>query len=48
MSYVVVRMVKYKLGQLMVIYNYNEWIFKNYLNKEIDVEKFYFNYELIN
>lgn len=32
----------------MVIYNYNEWIFKNYLNKEIDVEKFYFNYELIN
>ncbi len=41
-------MAKYKSGQLTAIYNYNERVFKNHSNKEIDVEKSHLNYELTN
>lgn len=48
MSYLVARMQKMKAGNLVGMGNHNQRLTDNYLNKEIDTERSYLNYDLVN
>lgn len=48
MSYLVARMQKMKAGNLVGMGNHNQRLTDNHLNKEIDTERLYLNYDLAN
>ncbi|KRM32776.1 mobilization protein [Lactobacillus intestinalis DSM 6629] len=48
MSYLVARMQKMKAGNLVGMGNHNQRLTDNHLNKEIDTERSYLNYDLVN
>lgn len=48
MSFVVARMQKMKAGNLVGIGNHNQRLIDNHSNKDIDTERSYLNYDLVN
>lgn len=48
MSFVVARMQKMKSGNLVGVGNHNQRNTDNHSNKDIDVERSYLNYDLVN
>src|SRR5699024_5117675 len=48
MSFVVARMQKMKAGNLVGIGNHNQRLTDNHSNKDIDTERSYLNYDLVN
>ena len=48
MSFVVARMQKMKSGNLVALGNHNQRLTDNHSNKDIDTERSYLNYDLVN
>ena len=48
MSFVVARMQKMKAGNLVGMGNHNQRLTDNHSNKDIDTERSYLNYDLVN